>query len=245
MRVKPSALTGIVAIARLPGGRLLGVGDHRPEVRRGRRHRRERPEGRHPGHRPRVPSTCSSSPPRSAGGSRPSTSPERSAAGGCGPSPRSSLVGAIANLASTKWGRIDDVGSYVFWLGLGCVFVGFSEEMLTRGIAIVGARGSMHEKWVWVFSGVIFSLLHAPNAFFGQSVGGTAFQMVFAFAVGLTYYVTRRIAGTLDRHDGAARDVGLRDLHPGSLRRSTSTVRARRWAASSSTSPSSSASSPW
>ena len=27
-----------------------------------------------------------------------------------------------------------------------------------------------------VVSGVIFSLLHMPNAFFGQSVGGAAFQ---------------------------------------------------------------------
>jgi membrane protease YdiL (CAAX protease family) len=107
------------------------------------------------------------------------------------------LVGAVVNLLGTKWGEIDGVGSYVFWLGLGCLFVGFSEEMLTRGIAIVGARGTMHEKWVWVFSGVIFGFLHMPNAFFGQSVGSTAFQMVFAFAVGMTYYVTRRIGGAL------------------------------------------------
>ena len=55
----------------------------------------------------------------------------------------------------------------------------------------------MHEKWVWVFSGAIFGLLHVPNALFGQSVGATAPQVVFAFAVGLTYYVTRRISGTL------------------------------------------------
>ena len=107
------------------------------------------------------------------------------------------LLGAILNLGATNWSNIDDVGAYVFWLGLGCAFVGFSEELLTRGIAIVGGRGSMHEKWVWVFSGAIFALLHAPNALFGQSVRGTAFQMVFAFAVGLTYYVTRRISGTL------------------------------------------------
>jgi uncharacterized protein len=107
------------------------------------------------------------------------------------------LVGAGMNLAATKWGEIDEVGTYVFWLAVGTAFVGFSEELLTRGLAIVGGRGSMHEKWVWVFSGVIFGLLHLPNAFFGQSVGSTAFQMVFAFAVGMTYYVTRRISGTL------------------------------------------------
>ena len=87
--------------------------------------------------------------------------------------------------------------SYALWLAIGTLLVGFSEELLTRGLAIVGGRGSMHEKWVWVFSGVIFGLLHVPNAFFGQSVGTTAQQVVFAFAVGLMYYVTRRLAGTL------------------------------------------------
>ena len=107
------------------------------------------------------------------------------------------LIGAVVNLATTKWGEIDGVAGYAVWLAIGTLLVGFSEELLTRGLAIVGARGAMHEKWVWVFSGVIFALLHVPNAFFGQSVAGTAQQVVFAFGVGLTYYVTRRLAGTL------------------------------------------------
>lgn len=107
------------------------------------------------------------------------------------------LIGAVANLASTKWGEIEGVGEYVAWLAIGTLLVGFSEELLTRGLAIVGGRGSMHEKWVWVFSGVIFGLIHVPNAFFGQSVPSTLQQVVFAFAVGMTYYVTRRLAGTL------------------------------------------------
>jgi len=107
------------------------------------------------------------------------------------------LLGAIGNLATTKWGEIDGVGEYALWLAIGTLLVGFSEELLTRGLAIVGGRGSMHEKWVWVFSGVIFGLLHVPNALFGQSVGSTLQQVVFAFAVGLMYYVTRRLTGTL------------------------------------------------
>jgi uncharacterized protein len=107
------------------------------------------------------------------------------------------LIGTVVNIATTKWGEIDGVATYTAWLALGCAFIGFSEELLTRGIAIVGGRGSMHEKWVWLFSGAIFALLHAPNALFGQSVGGTAFQMVFAFAIGTSYYVTRRISSTL------------------------------------------------
>jgi membrane protease YdiL (CAAX protease family) len=107
------------------------------------------------------------------------------------------LLGAIGNLATTKWGEIDRVGEYALWLAIGTLLVGFSEELLTRGLAIVGGRGSMHEKWVWVFSGFIFGLLHVPNAFFGQSAASTVQQVVFAFAVGMMYYVTRRITGTL------------------------------------------------
>ena len=107
------------------------------------------------------------------------------------------LLGAVGNLATTKWGEIDGVGEYVLWLAIGTLLVGFSEELLTRGLAIVGGRGSMHEKWVWVFSGTIFGLLHVPNAFFGQSVSSTALQTVFAFTVGLIYSVTPRLAGTL------------------------------------------------
>jgi membrane protease YdiL (CAAX protease family) len=107
------------------------------------------------------------------------------------------FVGAIANLATTEWGEIDGAASYALWLAVGTLLIGFSEELLTRGLAIVGGRGSMHEKWVWVFSGIIFGLLHVPNAFFGQSVRSTAQQVVFASAVGLMYYVTRRVTGTL------------------------------------------------
>ena len=107
------------------------------------------------------------------------------------------LVGAVMNIASTKWGDIDGVGTYVLWVVIGVALVGFSEEMAMRGLAIVGARGSMHEKWVWAFSGLLFGLLHVPNAFFGQSGKDTVQQVFFAFAVGLAYYVTRRITGTL------------------------------------------------
>jgi membrane protease YdiL (CAAX protease family) len=107
------------------------------------------------------------------------------------------LLGAVINLATTEWGEIDRVGAYAGWLALGTLLVGFSEELLTRGLAVVGGRASMHERWVWVFSGAIFGLIHVPNVLFGQSGAETARQVVFAFGVGMTYYVTRRISGTL------------------------------------------------
>jgi membrane protease YdiL (CAAX protease family) len=106
-------------------------------------------------------------------------------------------LGAVGNLASTKWGEIDGLGTYVFWLAIGCAFVGFSEELVTRGLLIVGARGSLHEPMVWFVSSLCFGLLHVPNVFFGQGGRETAQQVVFAFVVGTTYYVTRRISGAL------------------------------------------------
>ncbi len=54
--------------------------------------------------------------------------------------PRAALLSAVANLATTKWGEIDGVGEYALWLAIGVLLVGFSEELLTRGLAIVGGR---------------------------------------------------------------------------------------------------------
>lgn len=111
------------------------------------------------------------------------------------------LIGAVLNLVATKWGRVDELGTplgaYVAWLAVGCLMVGFNEEMITRGLLIVGGRGSLHEGWVWFVSSLCFGLLHVPNALFGQSVATTAQQVVFAFVIGTAYYVTRRITGLL------------------------------------------------
>ena len=111
------------------------------------------------------------------------------------------LIGIVLNLAATEWGRFDELGTplgtYVAWLALGCVGVGFNEEMITRGQLIVGGRGSLHEGGVWFVSSLCFGLLHVPNAFFGQSAASTVQQVVFAFAIGTAYYVTRRVTGLL------------------------------------------------
>jgi membrane protease YdiL (CAAX protease family) len=106
-------------------------------------------------------------------------------------------IGVIGNLATTKWGEVDQLGTYVLWLAIGCVGVGFNEEMITRGLLIVGARGTLHEGWVWFVSCLAFGLLHAPNALFGQSVKDTVQQIFFAFGVGTAYYVTRRVSAAL------------------------------------------------
>ncbi len=122
---------------------------------------------------------------------------ERTTTSGCGSSRSLLALGVVGNLATTKWGEIDQLGTYVMWLAIGCIGVGFNEEMITRGLLIVGARGTLHEGWVWFVSSLCFGLLHVPNAFFGQSVKDTVQQVFFAFGIGTAYYVTRRITGAL------------------------------------------------
>ena len=82
-------------------------------------------------------------------------------------------------------------------LGVGTLLVGFSEELLTRGTGLVGLRGGFGEALSWFFSCLIFGLIHALNVFFGQSLGSTVQQIVFAFLAGTVFYLTRRVSGTL------------------------------------------------
>jgi membrane protease YdiL (CAAX protease family) len=82
-------------------------------------------------------------------------------------------------------------------LAFGTALVGFSEEFLTRGLMLVGFRGSLSEAGVWFLTSLMFGLLHGVNVFFGQSVGQTAFQMGFAFLLGSAFYLVRRVTGLL------------------------------------------------
>ncbi len=86
---------------------------------------------------------------------------------------------------------------YLALLAIGTLFVGFSEEMLCRGTGLVGLRGGFKEPIAWALSCLLFGLIHALNAFFGQSIGSTLQQIVFAFLAGTVFYMTRRVSGTL------------------------------------------------
>ena len=67
----------------------------------------------------------------------------------------------------------------------------------TRGTGLVGLRGGFGEALSWFFSCLIFGLIHAVNVFFGQAIGTTVQQIVFAFLAGTVFYMTRRVSGTL------------------------------------------------
>ena len=116
--------------------------------------------------------------------------------------PRWALLVPVLLLVIALMGTVGiDVGAAdsqtLLLIALGTALVGFSEELLTRGLMIVGFRGSLSEAWVWFLSSLFFGLLHGINVFFGQSIGATVQQMGFAFALGTAFYVTRRVTGLL------------------------------------------------
>lgn len=95
------------------------------------------------------------------------------------------------------FGAADRSSGFLLALGAGCLLVGFSEEILTRGTGLVGLRGGFGEALSWFFSCLIFGLIHALNAVFGQSIGSTVQQILIAFLAGSVLYLTRRVSGTL------------------------------------------------
>lgn len=106
------------------------------------------------------------------------------------------MLGFIGmNLYSTVWAAIGI--EHVLVLAAAMLLVGFCEEMVHRGILLVGLRHSLRsEAWVWFWSSALFGLLHATNAFFG--VGAAALvQVVLAFCAGTGLYLVRRLTGSL------------------------------------------------
>ena len=104
----------------------------------------------------------------------------------------------IATLVGIDYGNLGDMGgAMILWLALGTAMVGFSEEITYRGLAVVGFRGGYGEVRVWLFSSILFGLLHGANLILGQSAVLTVRQVIFAFVIGSVFYAIRRISGTI------------------------------------------------
>ncbi|WP_084106691.1 CPBP family intramembrane glutamic endopeptidase [Demequina sp. NBRC 110056] len=104
-------------------------------------------------------------------------------------------VGGLVTVAGSDLGAIE-TGHLLAILG-GVALVGFAEELLNRGVLVVGARGKGGEVFVWFVTCLMFGLLHAINAFFGQGAGQTVLQIVMAFLFGSIFYISRRATGTI------------------------------------------------
>jgi membrane protease YdiL (CAAX protease family) len=83
------------------------------------------------------------------------------------------------------------------WLVAG-LFIGFAEELLTRGFVVNLMRKARHsEILVAVASAAIFALLHLGNAFGGQAIFTTLIQVGYTFAFGICMYLSLRITGNI------------------------------------------------
>ncbi|WP_407342738.1 CPBP family intramembrane glutamic endopeptidase [Pengzhenrongella phosphoraccumulans] len=105
------------------------------------------------------------------------------------------FVSALGTLLSKGFTGIE--AKLALTLALGTLFVGFGEEMTTRGVGVVALRGGMGEVGVWFVSSLLFGLLHSMNVLFGQSVTATVGQIGFAFVMGSVLYLIRRVTGAL------------------------------------------------
>ncbi len=104
----------------------------------------------------------------------------------------------IATLLGIDYGNLGNMGAaMILWLALGTALVGFSEEITYRGLALVGFRGGYSEVKVWLFTSLLFGLLHGVNLVLGQGAVPTIRQFLFAFVLGSVFYAIRRITGTI------------------------------------------------
>ncbi|WP_068111068.1 CPBP family intramembrane glutamic endopeptidase [Tropicimonas marinistellae] len=102
----------------------------------------------------------------------------------------------LLNLTAADWSQI--AATHLTFLFLAAILVGFNEEALTRGVLVVGGRGSTQsETLVWFVSSLLFGLMHLPNALFGLPPFAAVAQVGFAFLAGSGFYLLRRLSGTI------------------------------------------------
>lgn len=79
------------------------------------------------------------------------------------------------------------------------LFVGFAEEVLTRGFAVTLMRKAGHPEFAVVLvSSAIFAALHMGNLFTTtQGLGVTLLQVIYTFFFGVCMYLVLRVTGNL------------------------------------------------
>lgn len=109
-------------------------------------------------------------------------------------------------------------GIVVAWLVAG-LFIGFAEEVLTRGFVVnLMRKGGYREISVALVSAALFAAMHAGNLLSGQALLPTMLQLVYTFCFGLCMYLTLRVTGNLIwpilLHATTDPSIFLQLLHP-------------------------------
>lgn len=103
-------------------------------------------------------------------------------------------VAAVMNLAGTDWSAYSTA-----FLGASLVLllVGFTEELVHRGLLLTALRSRLSEVWGWFLTSALFAAMHSVNIFLGAPVTATVGQVGFAFLAGTAFYILRRVTGSL------------------------------------------------
>ena len=106
------------------------------------------------------------------------------------------LLFNVLRFATIDYGATG-AGVVVAWVVAG-LFIGFAEEVLTRGFVVnLMRKGGYREIVVALVSALLFALLHSGNLLSGQSPLATGFQLVYTFAFGILMYLSLRVTGNL------------------------------------------------
>ncbi len=109
------------------------------------------------------------------------------------------LLWLVAGLVSAVRADLHGLGlRSVAILAVACLLVGGAEELLARGMLVVGAQEA---GWplagVWAYSTALFAVLHAINGLFGLSWKQTLAQLGVSFVGGSALFVTLMATGSL------------------------------------------------
>lgn len=104
------------------------------------------------------------------------------------------MVAAGMNLVGTDWSAYS--GAFLL-ASLTLALVGFTEEIVNRGLLLVGLRTRLSEGWVWFITSTMFGLSHFVNVALGADATGTVGQVFLAFLAGTVFYIFRRTTGSL------------------------------------------------
>ncbi|WP_353813566.1 CPBP family intramembrane glutamic endopeptidase [Agromyces sp. SYSU T00266] len=106
------------------------------------------------------------------------------------------LIPVVLRALGTDYGRYSvPVILMVFATG---ALVGFSEELLTRGVAVVLLRRAGYNEWVVAaLSALLFAALHSANFFTGQDAGTVSFTIFYTFCFGILMYLVMRATGSI------------------------------------------------
>lgn len=78
------------------------------------------------------------------------------------------------------------------------IFIGLSEELLTRGLVVTFLRRHGYNEWVVAaLSSLAFAVMHSANLLSGQPPFVVLVTVGFAFGFGVMMYLTMRVTGNL------------------------------------------------